>query len=82
MTDQARKLWMAVRQALIIVIGAIEEYLGLRRSIMPKRKRDGPTLIWAPPGCEEAAREIVRLAQEEEKAARELDEKQTGNSWG
>jgi len=32
-------LWMAIRQALIIVLGAIEEYLGMERSIVPRRKR-------------------------------------------
>jgi hypothetical protein len=35
----ARILWMGVRQGLIIIIGAIEEYLGLERSIVPRRKR-------------------------------------------
>jgi len=30
---------MAIRQALIIVLGAIEEYLGMERSIVPRRKR-------------------------------------------
>jgi hypothetical protein len=34
-----RRLWMAIRQALIIVLGAIEEYLGIERSIIPRRKR-------------------------------------------
>jgi hypothetical protein len=32
-------LLMSVRQALIIVLGAIEDYLGLSRSIVPNRKR-------------------------------------------
>jgi len=39
MTDRERALLMAVRQALIIALGAIEEYLGLARSIVPRRKR-------------------------------------------
>lgn len=34
-----RILWMGIRQALIMAIGAIEEYLGLERSIVPRRKR-------------------------------------------
>lgn len=33
------RLWMAIRQALIIVLGAIEDYLELKRSIVPRRKR-------------------------------------------
>jgi hypothetical protein len=37
-TDQ-RALLLARRQALIIELGAIEEYLGMERSIMPRRKR-------------------------------------------
>lgn len=32
-------LLMARRQALIIELGAIEDYLGMDRSITPKRKR-------------------------------------------
>ena len=35
-----RRLWMAIRQATIIFLGAIEEYLGLERSIVPKHKRE------------------------------------------
>jgi len=37
--SQTRTLWMAIRQALIIALGAIEDYLGLERSIVPRRKR-------------------------------------------
>jgi hypothetical protein len=33
------RLWSSIRNALIIVLGAIEEYLGLPRSIVPRRKR-------------------------------------------
>ena len=40
MSDRERTLLMAVRQALIIVLGAIEDYLGLARSIVPRRKRE------------------------------------------
>lgn len=36
----SRALLMSIRQALIIAIGAIEEYLGLERTITPKRKRN------------------------------------------
>ena len=32
-------LLMAVRQALIIILGAIEDYLRMERSIVPRRKR-------------------------------------------
>jgi hypothetical protein len=35
-----RRLLMAVRQALIIALGALEDYLGLQRSIVPRRKRN------------------------------------------
>ena len=34
-----KKLWMAVRQALLIVLGAIEEHLDMERSVVPKRKK-------------------------------------------
>ena len=33
------KLWMAMRQALLIVLGAIEDYLGLERSVLRQRKK-------------------------------------------
>ena len=36
---RTRVLLLAIRQALIIALGAPEEYLGLERSIIPKRKR-------------------------------------------
>ena len=40
MTDtKQRTLWLAVRQALIIALGAIEDYLDLERSITPRHKR-------------------------------------------
>lgn len=41
MTENDRAFWMIVRQALIMVLGAIEDRLGLPRSIVPRRKRDG-----------------------------------------
>lgn len=34
-----KRLWMAVRQALLIVLGAIEDYLGLERSVLRQRKK-------------------------------------------
>jgi len=37
--EGARALWMCVRQALIMILGAIEDYLGLDRSITPKHRR-------------------------------------------
>ena len=40
MTDRERVLWLAIRQAVLICLGAIETYLGLDRTVVPKRKRD------------------------------------------
>jgi hypothetical protein len=37
--NRARVLLMAVRQALIMCLGAIEDYLEIERSIIPRRKR-------------------------------------------
>lgn len=37
--ERIRTLYMSRRQALIIELGSIEDYLGLERSIIPKRKR-------------------------------------------
>jgi hypothetical protein len=31
---------MSIRQALIIALGAIEDFLGVERSIVPKRRRE------------------------------------------
>ena len=39
--DEVRLL-MAERQALIIRLGAIEDYLGMERSITPRHKRSRP----------------------------------------
>lgn len=36
--ERERLFLLAVRQGLIIVIGAIEDYLGVDRSIRPKHK--------------------------------------------
>lgn len=41
-TEKERALLLAKRQAIIIELGAIEEYLGMERSIVPRRKRDMP----------------------------------------
>ncbi len=35
-----RTLLMAVRQALIMILGALEDYLGLERSIVPRHRRE------------------------------------------
>lgn len=42
-TEQERRFQMARRQAIIIELGAIEDYLNLPRSIVPRRKRIPPT---------------------------------------
>ena len=39
---RVRALLMTIRQALLIVLGGIEEYLGIERSVKPKRKRHKP----------------------------------------
>ena len=46
---------MARRQAIIIDLGAIEDYLGLERSIVPRRKRE--------PKPEELRDTFVRLTE-------------------
>ena len=38
MTD-SEKLWLSIRQAVLLVLGAIEVYLGMERSVKPRRKR-------------------------------------------
>jgi hypothetical protein len=37
--DKTKVLMMAIRQALLIALGAIEEFLGIERSVTPKHKR-------------------------------------------
>ena len=37
--DALHVLLMSLRQALIIALGALEDYLKLERSIVPRRKR-------------------------------------------
>lgn len=39
MTDPTRRLLMSFRQALIMMLGALEDYLEMERSIVPRRKR-------------------------------------------
>ncbi len=40
LTESERKWLMAIRQTLIMQLGATEERLGMERSIVPKRKRE------------------------------------------
>ena len=40
-TPEMRALLMALRQALLISLGAVESYLGLERSAPPRRVRRG-----------------------------------------
>ena len=35
-----RTLLMSFRQAIIIILGALEDFLEIRRSIVPRRKRE------------------------------------------
>ena len=39
-TASTRVLLLAFRQALLIALGALEDYLGLPRSVVPKHKRE------------------------------------------
>lgn len=36
--ERERKLWEIVRRALIMVLGAIDEYMGWERTVKPRRK--------------------------------------------
>ena len=38
--EREHKLLIAIRQALLLVLGAIEDYLGMERSVIPKHKRN------------------------------------------
>lgn len=38
-SERHRSLLISRRQALIIELGALEDYLGMERSIIPRRKR-------------------------------------------
>ena len=40
MEQKHRFLWLGIRQGLLIILGAIEEFLGLERSIIPKHLRE------------------------------------------
>lgn len=39
MDERTRALWMAVRQCLLMLLGAVEDYLELERSVIPRHKR-------------------------------------------
>lgn len=39
-TESVRRLWLTRRQAIIMELGAIEDYLEMPRSIVPRRKRE------------------------------------------
>ena len=39
-TESVRRLWLTRRQAIIMELGAIEDYLDMPRSIVPRRKRE------------------------------------------
>jgi hypothetical protein len=39
MPDRQRAMLLVVRQALIMMLGALEDYLNVDRSIVPKHKR-------------------------------------------
>ena len=38
--EREHKLLMAIRQALLIMLGALEDYLGMERSVIPKHRRN------------------------------------------
>jgi len=40
MVADNRQFWLRVRQGLLIILGAIEDYLKIERSVVPKRKRE------------------------------------------
>jgi hypothetical protein len=40
MNPQTRALLITLRQAILLVLGAIEDYLGMERSVIPKHLRD------------------------------------------
>lgn len=61
-SESERRFQMARRQAIIIELGAIEDYLGLERSIVPRRKRDAPK----PPG--ELRDTFVRLTRKQQES--------------
>lgn len=39
-SDAERRLWLTRRQSIIMELGAIEDYLDMPRSIVPRRKRE------------------------------------------
>jgi hypothetical protein len=42
--ERQRKLLLAFRQALIIMLGALEDYLQMPRSIVPRHERTQPRI--------------------------------------
>lgn len=38
-TERERQLFLTIRQAHIMMLGAIEDYLGMERSIVPKHTK-------------------------------------------
>lgn len=40
LSERERIFLMAIRQALIMMLGAIEDYLEIERSIVPRHKRE------------------------------------------
>jgi hypothetical protein len=38
--EREHKLLIVIRQALLIILGAIEDYLGMERSVIPKHRRN------------------------------------------
>lgn len=36
---RTRELWLTIRRALIMLLGALEDYLGLDRTLPPRRDR-------------------------------------------
>jgi hypothetical protein len=69
MSDKERSYWMTKRQSLLMELGAIEDMLGMDRSVVPKRKREhlqGATSIGIHiTGMETAPGEIARAIYEE-----------------
>ena len=72
--DNDRAFWLSVRQAVIMILGAIESRLGMERSIVPKRKRSA--LVGMKPGDDpiKHALKIHALNEEDENRGVVLEE--------
>ena len=57
--DNTRGLLMTIRQALIMMLGALEDFLGLPRSIIPKHKRNWIATGRKPSGAFSVERETT-----------------------